>query len=323
MIAERITVRPFTENDYEAMVEIWNAAYPDYPETVEENRFYDERRDPKCMHARFVAELGEHAVGIGLYTQFEGMYHPRKFYISAYVRPENQGQGVGAALYEAVMEALMPFEPISLRTQAREDHPRGLRFLESRGFSEDKRDWESRLDVLGFNASPYEDLEARLAAEGIAIKTLAELSTDPEMTRKFYDLFSEVRQDVPRSEPATPISFEQFYAWTFEAPEYLPEASFIALDGDDYVGMSQLWKSDASNDLFTGLTAVRRDYRRRKVALALKLRGIHYAKEAGAPAIRTDNDSKNLAMLAINEKLGFKRQPAWIGFVKTLREEET
>lgn len=312
-----VTVRPF-ENDYEALAEVWNSAYPDYPETAEENRFYDANRDPKCRHERFVAEWDGRVVGIGVYDQAAGMYHPRKFYVNVYVRADARGRGVGAALYDHVVRALEPYEPLTLRNGVREDAAAALRFARARGFVEEKRDWESRLDVAAFDPAPFDGLEARLASQGIAIRTLADLASDPMMPRKFYALFSEVRLDVPRVEPATPIAFERFSAWTFEAPDFLPEASFVALGGEEYVGMSQLWKSEACADLMTGLTAVKRAYRGRGVALALKLRGIRYAKGVGAPMIRTDNDSMNRPMLAINERLGFVRQPAWINLVKHL-----
>lgn len=50
--------------------------------------------------------------------------------------------------------------------------------------------------------------------------------------------------------------------------------------------------------------------------MALKLKTIEYARAHGYDVIKTWNDSSNVGMLAINEKLGFVRQPAWITFVK-------
>ena len=52
--------------------------------------------------------------------------------------------------------------------------------------------------------------------------------------------------------------------------------------------------------------------------MALKLHVIKYAKEHGYTLIKTWNDTENLPILALNEKLGFVRQPAWVEYEKVL-----
>ena len=120
------TIRPFTEDDYPAYVAVSNATFPEYPTTVEALRFGDRNRDSKCRHARFVAETGGVLVGIGSYDQWSGMYHPHKFALDVMIRPEWQGQGLGASLYTRVMAALDPLEPLSVRCQGRADLVRGI-----------------------------------------------------------------------------------------------------------------------------------------------------------------------------------------------------
>ncbi len=318
----RRTIRPFTERDYPAYVAVVNATFPDYATSVEALRFGDSNRDPRCRQERFIAAVGGTIVGVGSYDQWAGMYHPRKFAIDVTIRPE--WQGLGAALYERVMVALEPFAPLAVRSQGRADLERGIRFLQARGFVEGMRSWESRLAVADFDPIPFAGAEERVAAGGIAIRTILELAGDPARDRKLYELDQELFADVPSPEPHTRIPFEQFAARRLGDPDMIPEAYYIAIDAatGEYAGMGQLWHSSASADLYNGLTAVRRAYRRRGIALALKLRGIAYAQTIGAPTIKTWNETNNQGMLAINEALGFVKQPVWIDFVKTLRDED-
>jgi GNAT superfamily N-acetyltransferase len=63
---------------------------------------------------------------------------------------------------------------------------------------------------------------------------------------------------------------------------------------------------------------VLKEYRGRKIALALKLLATRYARSLGATFIRTNNDSKNEPILAINRKLGYKPEPGWYKCVRKI-----
>ena len=314
-------IRPFTPADYPAIVQIVAAAFPDYPTSVEEIKFGDTSRPAHCRYACWIAERDGQAVGFGEYTQFAGQYHPRKFHLEVMVVPDRQGQGFGRALYEEVLRALAPTDPLSLRAQVREDKTRSVRFLTDRGFVEDMRSYESRLDVAAFNPSAYGDVEARMHDLGITFKTLRQLQNVPGHWDKHFALVEELRGDVPSTEPHTPLSKDVWRLRMEGNPELLPDGYFFAVKDGEYVGMSTLKSSGDSDDLNTGLTAVKRGYRRQGVALALKLRAIAWAKSQGKRRIKTWNESNNLGMLGINERLGFVRQPAWLEMVLKLKEE--
>jgi GNAT superfamily N-acetyltransferase len=69
-----------------------------------------------------------------------------------------------------------------------------------------------------------------------------------------------------------------------------------------------LWRSRGEPEkLYQGVTGVLREYRRRGIATALKVKTIEYARNHGYRFIVTQNASVNAEMLALNEKLGFKR----------------
>jgi GNAT superfamily N-acetyltransferase len=314
-------IREFTAADYRSVVDIQNAIFPDTPAVVADYVDGDERRDPKCRYRRWVAVKDGRVVGVAQYDQKIWAYHPQKFAIMVRVRPEAQGRGIGSALYGTLRAALEPHDPIKLTARGREDRPRGLRFLESRGFQERYRDAVSHLDVAAFDPTPYAGLEERLRATGIAVKTLRELEGDPDRDRKLYDLDWDVSRDIPGAEETTRVPFEKWVEDVLRNPQALPDGFFVAVHGDAYVGMSNLWADRASDMLYQGLTGVRRAYRRRGVATAMKVRGILFAWANGNPLIKTDNEVTNRPMLSINHRLGFVPQPAWISFEKELEEE--
>jgi len=320
-----MTIRPFdfSDADYEVRAAIGNAAYPDYKDTVEELKFDDSTEDPKLKIARFFAEIEGQPVGLGSYSQSLDMYHPQKFELGVAVLPAWQGKGIGKALYAHLLDALTPHEPILVRAHAREDNLRGVRFATDRGFTEALREWESRFDPHTFDRAPFVGALETALASGLTLKSLAELrDTDPDWQQKLYDLDWTITQDIPAPDTLTEPGFEHFKKDVFADPNFLPEAWFVALDGDHYVGESALWKSVGEPGIcYVGATGVRREYRRRGIATALKLKVADWAKLAGIQQIRTWNAQENRAMLAINEAMGFEKIPAWITYEKKLTDD--
>jgi GNAT superfamily N-acetyltransferase len=315
-------VRPFRPEDYEAVAAVSNAVFPEYAQTAEDWRHEDEHDDPKCLRGRVVAEHEGAVVGVAGFNQWANRFHPRKFGVYASLLPEHRGRGLGEALHQAVLAALAPHQPISLTAEAREDMTEAVRFLVKHGYEEKMRSWESRLALPTFDPEPFRAGAQRAYDGGIVIRTLPELAADPARDRKMYDLAWELQLDVPATEPPTPIDFEYYVRERLNHPDFIQEGCFVALDGEDFVGYTNFWRTSTGPELYTGLTGVRRAYRRRGIALALKLRALEWAKASGAPQVKTWNEQNNRGMLSINEALGFVKQPAWVVYVKTLAESE-
>lgn len=316
-------IRQFTPADYPALAEIWNASYPDYPTTPDEQRLEDRDREKRCRRERWVGEVDGRIVGFGGFDQPATMYHPRRFSLMLNVLPDFQRRGIGSALYERVAAELQQFDPLSLRAIAGEDMAGRIRFLEARGFREESRCWESQLEVSEFEPASFAGTEERIRIQGIGIRTMRELETEPDRDRKLHELISEVQADMPSPEPYTRLSYEAFLKRMREDQNLLPDAFFVAVDRGDYVGVHFLRQVPGSRALMTGDTGVTRTYRRRGLALVLKLRGIMYARAHGHSLIRTLNDSSNRSILALNQRLGFRRSLAWVGFIKEFTRPAT
>jgi GNAT superfamily N-acetyltransferase len=145
--------------------------------------------------------------------------------------------------------------------------------------------------------------------QGIAIVTLAEeQQSNPNCLQRLYELQRAISEENPIFGHFASATFEEFAKW-MERPTLLHDAFFIAKKGDEYIGISNLaLTKEKPNCLYQEQTGVLAKYRRRKIATALKIATIEYARENGFHFIVTHNTSDSKSMLALNEKLGFKRR---------------
>ena len=320
--SSKTVIRAATPADYPVLVALNKASYPDYGETEEEWRHWDETWDhKKYFKSRVVAEDGGRVVGFGLVNHMRWAFVPTKYRIDITVHPDHRERGHGSALYDALLDKVRERSGKAVAAAVKESMAGGVRFLSKRGFREVKRDWESRLFVEGFDFARFVTAEARVAKQGIRIVTLAdEMQRDSSALQKAFELTEDCRMDIPSVDPPTRHTFEEFRIEDIDAPGALLDAFFVAIDKDGrYLGVSNLFRSlDDPAFLWQGITGVRREARGKGIAMALKLRTVRYAIDKGVEHIKTWNDVHNRPMLAINEAMGFAKQPAWISYEKDL-----
>ncbi|MEM7125523.1 MAG: GNAT family N-acetyltransferase [Chloroflexota bacterium] len=315
-----ITIRPFeeTESDFEALVTIQNAEWPDEPTTLENIKFWEENRNKNYLRQRFLIEKeidGQTQVIAECGTwESAWSYVPGKYGIGFGIQPEYACQGIEAIMYDHVMDFLNQREPQPkvLNSFMREDRTERVNFFTDRGFEIIMRENESDLIVTDYDFSRFDGAFDKVAANGIEIVTLPELKERfPDWIQRYYDLYIPIDTDVPSPDDLTPQPLEEF-AKGFNSPGHLADAHFIALDGDKWVGLSTLNKDNANpKRLWVSITGVLRGHRRKGIATALKLKTIQYAIDYGAEKIQTGNEENN-PMYDLNVMLGFKPMPAWL-----------
>jgi GNAT superfamily N-acetyltransferase len=316
-------LRPFTNDDYPAWVAGSNVCYPDYPWSLEEARHQDEKWDHgRFFKTRIVAEESGRVVGSVDVNHRPSRFHPDRYGFDLWVLPDHRGRGNGSALHDAGVRLLRERSALAATAGVKESMTDGVQFTKKRGWVEVKRDWESRLVVAGFDFGRFAGAAERVAAQGVRISTYAaELARDEGAPQKAFELTDECRRDVPAMDAPTDVTFEEWRQDWIDAPGFLPDAFFVAIDGQGrWLGMSNLSRSiEDPSFIWQGLTGVRREARGTGLAMALKLETVRYAQGAGVDHIKTWNDQRNRPMLAINEAMGFEKQPAWLGLELRLR----
>jgi mycothiol synthase len=306
-----------TDRDYEGIVSVRNAVWPNLPDTVEERRYHDEHRDARSLFERFVAEAGGRMVASCFVSESVKTREVGLYFVAINVVPEWERRGIGSACYEHAIERLAGLRPAALKSSTREDKPQGVRFLEKRAFRRVMREQMVRLDLSRFERTRFDDKAEAVRVQGIEIITLDALrERDPDWRTKLWDLDWSIHRDVPAPERHARQSFESFMG-SLAAPGLLSDGYFVALDGDRLVGLTHLLRAKADPDtLGSGLTGVVRSHRRRGIATALKARACEYARSVGARAIETGNEEGN-PMSILNAALGFEPMPAWLVYKKT------
>jgi mycothiol synthase len=251
--------------------------------------------------AWLLASRGEEAFGcgVGRPSSIAG-----SLYAMARVLPEHRGQGVGTRLYEALSEHAAALRLTSLWGRIQEDDAESRRFAEKRGFREVSREYEVVLDVAEADTSgdPPPEIE------------LVSLAERPDLVRPVYDVDVEVGADVPSHEEGhEPMNFERWHATYLDGPGAVPAACIVALAEGRVVGYTGLRRRGSVSPTAENLlTAVRRPWRRRGIATALKREQIARAREAGIEHIYTTNDESNVGMRGVNARLGYRPAPTRI-----------
>jgi GNAT superfamily N-acetyltransferase len=226
------------------------------------------------------------------------------------VRPEWQRRGIGAKLLGRLLADLRSAESAAAHARVRQDHQAALVFLRNRGFAERQRMYGLKLNFAQARLDLFWPLVDRLRTQGIRISTFAqERVSDPECLEKLLELHNSALPTWPDPEGVEfqPATLGDFARRVEREASTRPDALFIAMSEGLYVGYS---------GMFALGTAVRPEYRGRGIATALKAHTIKYAQQMQlAPPITC---TANPAMLAINEKLGYRRELVEIRMMRSL-----
>lgn len=313
----KISLRPFNiETDAARYAELVNTIVQDPVDAARVTEWHH-NFPPDGIRQR-TAALDEQGVIVG---SGEASRRPTMvagaFFVEPIVAPEFCRRGIGAQLYDDAVAFAHANGATRLISEVRDNEPAWLKFAQTRGFAIDRHIFESTLDLATFDETRFAGVIEAVQAQGIRVLTLADAGNDETHQRKLYALNRDAALDIPGWEGEF-ARFEDFNRYVFQASWFRAEGQILAADGDDWVGLAATGFFQKTNSAYNMHTGVARAYRGRHIALALKLLAIRRAREWGATHLRTNNDSHNTPILAINRQLGYQPEPGFFKLVKGL-----
>jgi GNAT superfamily N-acetyltransferase len=279
-----IQLRPVASGaDFDAWARIKSAVVPNEPVTGEQiHATHEEGR------LLLLAELDAKLAGCGgaMRSHFAG-----RGFVSARVLPEFRRQGVGTALLHALSDHIRSLGRSELTSFVYADAPDSVAFAEDHGFAV----VDDQLEQIR---------EAGSAAvvdppEGIEIVALTERRE--ELLGAAWPVAQEGYEDWPLPGDAS-----------FTLDEWLrdeatrPEGSFVALEDGEVVGYAgMLEHANGSAIAENGLMFVRRDRRRRGIALALLRSQLAWADRSGVVQLVAWSQKGNERVQEMNRRLGY------------------
>jgi mycothiol synthase len=289
-----IAVVPLEDGDVELWAELRNVVDPQIAATAEGVRRH-RQHEPTAGY--FLARFGEEAAGVGVAAE-QGDLRSTDVAVAFFgVVPEQRRKGIGSALYRELSEHARSIGKGRLQVDLWEDEHEARGFLDRRGFAEVERFARVRLELADARIPPTAD------HPGIH---LVPLEGHTHLAGSMYETAVEAYTDMPSADPIE-TTFEEFHDREVERPGLRGDLSILAVVEDEVVGFGTI---DVHGDeAFNSLTAVRRAWRRRGVASAIKRAQIQAAKAAGVTSLTTFSEKRNIPMRTLNEKLGYRPLP--------------
>ena len=297
MAVEQVEIRKCaSEADEQVSLDIHNAVWPQQAVTMAEVRSFKSRtRDS----ADFLAVLGGAAVGSSVVAILP--QRPDRAFVLTTVLAERRRRGAGTALYGVVSRWADDRSLELLWAPVEEDDAESLAFAGRRGFVEIERNPRMVLDLASIE-EPHIGPPA-----GIEITSWAER---PDIARGIYAVAVEAYADVPGAEGDEMESFEDWLAHDLHGSGDVPEATFVALAGDEVVGYAKFSLTLARPAVAAhDMTGVKRAWRGRGSPGRSNARRFSWAMQSGFQRLETTNEVRNAPIRRLNEQLGYRIAP--------------
>jgi GNAT superfamily N-acetyltransferase len=309
-------IRAATPADYPGIVAIANSQTKE-PTTVEALERQEQLRQPEDAYLRVVAaDAAGTVLGYG-FAWANPILTPGHGDLRIRVDGRYGRQGIGTALENHLAAWAAEVGIRALEADVQEDDPASCAWADHRGYEREYQLYESHLALPNWDSAPFAGALAKVQAHGYRLSTLAREAEGEERLRRLYAVVMPAHHDIPGWAERPQPSLELWSSWVTANPHWNPDAIFLAVQGDDWVGLSEVHVLE-SGRAYNSFTGVLQAHRGHGLALALKVMALAWTKAQGTPEIITENHSLNHPMLAVNRKLGYVPQSGTLHLCRKL-----
>lgn len=317
-----LEVRKFEPNPeaYEAIVPLHNAVHDMWPSSADEMQRWDAYRDPRYQQERLLGYVDGRLLFSADVGHSEQIHRRGRRMLSFNGLTETNGTEHEREFFRRVIDRILEWDPFDVVTIVPSTQKSVIALLDEWGFGQTQRERVSERSLDTFDASAWDGAIEKVRAAGIELVRFDSLNIGEDATlRHIYDMAAELFRDVPQPDEVSMESFDVFCRRMRTIP-YDPRLRWYARKDGRMIGQTVVINNLADPSIgYTGLTGIRREYRRTGVATALKASSLKMAKEIGLMHVHTENEENN-PMFDLNVRLGFREKMSWLHYSKKLRE---
>jgi len=320
-----IEIKKFTATDreFKELARIDNLVNHDSINHPDDDKRDWKIRDKSLIRDRLLLYNNKQLIGVLYYSQGRSENNRTCFY-TLNLDPSYNDKGYRELLYNKMLKAVQKFNCNKLLTGIY-DHPNykeHQKLLINNGFKLVQTNREYSCDIRKVDTKKYQSLIKKLESEGIYFYDSKEEMLDwPNHYKKLEELEWAYAQDfpIPDGVKQTRAPFEQFMKQINNYYENSYGADIVAVKDRKYIGATdiEVYPKAEPHKGWTGGLGVLKEFRRKGIATALKIKAIEALLKKGVTEVRTDNEENN-PMYKINVELGFKPVPFSLEYMKEI-----
>tara|TARA_Y100000996_G_scaffold413499_1_gene401876 strand:+ start:3899 stop:4870 length:972 start_codon:yes stop_codon:yes gene_type:complete len=312
-----------TDKEFSELSRIDNLINHDSISHPEDDKREWQIRDKSLIRDRLLLYKNKLLIGVMYYSQGRDQ-NKRTTFFTLNIDPTYNTKQNQELLYKKMLEQIKLFKSNKMLTSIYK-HPnydKLKKFLIDNQFKVVQTNREYICDITKIDLRMHQPLIKKLELEGVRFYDSREDMLDfPNHYKKLEELEWAYSQDfpIPDGIKHTRPPFDHYMKLLNDYYENNYGAHIIAAINGKYIGSTDLevYAKTEPHKAWTGGLGVLKEFRRRGLATALKIKAIEILLKNGVTEIRTDNEENN-PMYKINVALGFKPVPFSLDFMKKI-----